>query len=184
MYISFYLPNTMDGDDTAELNCTLTGPELKALIEDLDQACAGSRSGNNRAEPQFLTANGKISIQDQQNEGGRRYEKADSHFPVPAPCVRYPRLREKNGIRATYAGNINTYCEMKDGTWSCNDRSYEYRLERRGRLPTAECDFVFVYLSNLPDISFEQAAKASGLSSDTADYFAAEDAVLVELRTE
>ena len=40
VYISFYLPNTMDGDDTAELNCTLTGPELKALIEDLDQACA------------------------------------------------------------------------------------------------------------------------------------------------
>lgn len=91
---------------------------------------------------------------------------------------------KKNGIRAAYAGNINTYCEMKDGTWSCNDRSYEYRLERRGRLPTAECDSVFVYLSNLPDISFEQAAKASGLSSDTADYFAAEDAVLVELQTE
>ena len=91
---------------------------------------------------------------------------------------------KKNGIRATYAGNINTYCEMKDGTGSCNDRSYEYRLERRGRLPNAECDSVFVYLSNLPDISFEQAAKASGLSSDTADYFAAEDAVLVELRTE
>ena len=22
---------------------------------------------------------------------------------------------KKNGIRATYAGNINTYCEMKDG---------------------------------------------------------------------
>ena len=43
---------------------------------------------------------------------------------------------------------------------------------------------MFVYLSNLPDISFEQAAKASGLSSDTADYFDAEDAVLVELRTE
>lgn len=91
---------------------------------------------------------------------------------------------KKNGIRAAYAGNINTYCEMKDGTWSCNDRSYEYCLERRGRLPNAECDSVFVYLSNLPDISFEQAAKASGLSSDTVDYFAAEDAVLVELRTE
>ena len=51
---------------------------------------------------------------------------------------------KKNGIRATYAGNINTYCEMKDGTWSCNDRSYEYRLERRGRLPNAGCDSVFV----------------------------------------
>ncbi len=28
VYISFYLPNTMDGDDTAELNCTLTGPVI------------------------------------------------------------------------------------------------------------------------------------------------------------
>ena len=37
---SFYLPNTMDGDDTAEVDCALTGPELKAVIEDLDKACA------------------------------------------------------------------------------------------------------------------------------------------------
>ena len=37
---SFYLPNTMDGDDTAELDCILTGAELKAVIEDLDKACA------------------------------------------------------------------------------------------------------------------------------------------------
>ena len=62
---------------------------------------------------------------------------------------------KKNGIRATYDGNINTYYELEDGTWSCDDRSYEYRLECRGRLPNAECDSVFVYLSNLPDISFE-----------------------------
>lgn len=38
--VSFYLPNTMDGDDTAELDCILTGAELKAVIEDLDKACA------------------------------------------------------------------------------------------------------------------------------------------------
>ena len=37
---TFYLPSTMDGDDTAEVDCTLTGPELKAVIEDLDKACA------------------------------------------------------------------------------------------------------------------------------------------------
>ncbi len=91
---------------------------------------------------------------------------------------------KKNGIRTTRDGNINTYYELENGTWACDDRPYEYRLECRGRLPNAESDSVFVYLSNLPDISFEQAAKASGLSSDTADYFAAEDAVLVELRTE
>lgn len=37
---TFYLPSTMDGDDTAEVDCTLTGAELKAVIEDLDKACA------------------------------------------------------------------------------------------------------------------------------------------------
>ena len=37
---TFYLPSTMDGDDTAEVDCTFTGPELKAVIEDLDKACA------------------------------------------------------------------------------------------------------------------------------------------------
>ena len=37
---TFYLPSTMDGDDTAEVDCTHTGPELKAVIEDLDKACA------------------------------------------------------------------------------------------------------------------------------------------------
>lgn len=37
---SFYLPNTMDGDDTAELDCCLTGEVLKAVIADLDKACA------------------------------------------------------------------------------------------------------------------------------------------------
>ena len=39
-HVSFYLPNTMDGDDTAEVDCTLTGAELKAVIADLDSACA------------------------------------------------------------------------------------------------------------------------------------------------
>lgn len=37
---SFYLPNTMDGDDTAELECRLDRDGLKAVIEDLDRACA------------------------------------------------------------------------------------------------------------------------------------------------
>ena len=37
--LAFY-PNTMDGDDTAEVDCTLTGAELKAVIADLDSACA------------------------------------------------------------------------------------------------------------------------------------------------
>ena len=37
--VSFYLPNTMDGDDTAEVACTMTGEELTALIGELDRLC-------------------------------------------------------------------------------------------------------------------------------------------------
>ena len=38
--VSFYLPNTMDGDDTAELTCPMTAEELGALIDELDRLCA------------------------------------------------------------------------------------------------------------------------------------------------
>ena len=39
-HVSFYLPNTMDGDDTAELTCSLTAEELGTLIDELDRLCA------------------------------------------------------------------------------------------------------------------------------------------------
>lgn len=34
--VSFVLPNTMDGDDTAELSCAMTPAELQALTDELD----------------------------------------------------------------------------------------------------------------------------------------------------
>ncbi len=40
VYVSFFLPNTMDGNDTAELTCTLDKSEMTALIEELDGLCA------------------------------------------------------------------------------------------------------------------------------------------------
>ena len=40
MDVSFVLPNTMDGDDTAELSCLLSRDEMKDLIQELDRACA------------------------------------------------------------------------------------------------------------------------------------------------
>jgi len=38
--VSFFLPNTMDGDDTAEVECVMTRTELKALVEEMDRLCA------------------------------------------------------------------------------------------------------------------------------------------------
>ena len=78
-------------------------------------------------------------------------------------------------------GNMKTYYGMADGTWMCDDIVYQYRHEIKGRMPNAAADSTFVYLSNLEEISFEQAYKAAGVSSSTADYFSPEEAVLVEM---
>jgi hypothetical protein len=37
--VSFYLPNTMDGDDTAQVEARLTKGEMAELIAELDKAC-------------------------------------------------------------------------------------------------------------------------------------------------
>ena len=38
--VSFFLPNTMDGDDTAEVSCAMTKADMTALIDELDKLCA------------------------------------------------------------------------------------------------------------------------------------------------
>ena len=88
---------------------------------------------------------------------------------------------EGNAVKDTVAGNIRTYREMTDGTWMCDDQVYQYRLEIKGRMPNADVDSSFVYLSNIGEISFEQAYMAAGLSSSLDDYFSPEEAVLVEM---
>lgn len=84
----------------------------------------------------------------------------------------------------TYVGNMKTYYKMADGTWQTEGNTYKYKLEITGRMPNAAVDTTFVFLSNLESIPFEQAWKAAGYSSSTDDYFAVEDAVLVEMRAE
>ena len=84
-------------------------------------------------------------------------------------------------VKKTIEGNLQTYCEMSDGSWKCGEDVYRYRLEIKGRMPNAVKDSTFVYLSNLKDIPFDRAWKAAGLSSDSRDYFSPEEAVLVEI---
>ena len=91
------------------------------------------------------------------------------------------RCTDKNNTEVTIGGNMNTYTQMDDGTWMCNGYTYKYRLEINGRMPNAAKDTRFVYLSNIEEISFEQAYKAAGVSSDSEDYFSPEEAVLVEM---
>lgn len=79
---------------------------------------------------------------------------------------------------------LKDYTQNEDGTWSCDGNTYQYLLEISGRMSNAAKDSTFVYLSNLEEITFDQAWKAAGLSSNSNDYFDVKDAVLVELRTE
>ncbi len=74
------------------------------------------------------------------------------------------------------------YYEMSDGTWKTDDYIYQYRLEITGRMGGAVKDSTFVFLSNIKDITFEQAWKASGFSSNMDDYFKEEDAKFVAVK--
>ena len=40
MGVSFYMPNTMADEDTAEIECEMTHEEMKELITELDKYCA------------------------------------------------------------------------------------------------------------------------------------------------
>lgn len=74
------------------------------------------------------------------------------------------------------------YYEMSNGTWKTDDYTYQYRIEVTGKINNASKDSTFVFLSNIKDITFEQAWKASGLSSNINDYFKEEDAKLVAIK--
>ena len=80
----------------------------------------------------------------------------------------------------TYVTGYKTYYELSDGTWQVDGRTYKHRLVITGRMHKAAADSIFVYLSNLENISFDRAWKAAGFSSSTADYFSPEEAVLVD----
>lgn len=76
----------------------------------------------------------------------------------------------------------NYYYKLDDGSWKSGDYTYKYRLVLTGRLNNAVKDSGYVVLSNTKDITFEQAWKASGLSSNSNDYFNPEEAVIVEIK--
>ena len=61
--------------------------------------------------------------------------------------------------------------ENLDGEWVSEGYTYKYRLEITGRMNHAAKNTTFIVLSNTKDITFDQTWKASGLSSNMADYF-------------
>ncbi len=63
--------------------------------------------------------------------------------------------------------------------WFSEGHCYPYRLEISGKLSNAAKNTTYIVLSNTKDITFDQVWKASGLSSNTADYFDPKDAIIV-----
>lgn len=61
------------------------------------------------------------------------------------------------------------YQELIDGTFQYGEYNYKYKLTVTGRTENAANDTTYTILSNIENISFEQAWKASGLSSNTED---------------
>ena len=100
--------------------------------------------------------------------------------PRISSTYRVERLYLDSGPVETIYGNVKTYFRNTNGTWQVDGRNYKYRNVLTGRIPNAAQDTTFVYLSNLEHITFEQAYKAAGFSSNCADWFLIEDAILVE----
>ena len=75
-----------------------------------------------------------------------------------------------------------SHYQTDNGMWVVGDNTYAYRLEITGRMPNAEKNTTYIVLSNSENITFDQAMRASGLSSNTNDYFRSELAVLVGYR--
>jgi len=112
-----------------------------------------------------------------------RQAEGTIQFDIVLNRIRYaldPNIHAVDRIE----GNLVTYYEMSDGTWQADGYTYKYRLEITGRGYNATADSTLVYLSNIENITFEQALKAAGLSSNIHDYFDPEDAVCVEWRVE
>ena len=68
-----------------------------------------------------------------------------------------------------------------DGKWHSEGYDYLYRLEVTGRMNNAAKNTTYVILCN-ENITFDQAWKAAGFSSNTEDYFDLEEAMIVGYR--
>lgn len=81
-----------------------------------------------------------------------------------------------------------TYYKMSDGTWTADvedatgnmeTRTYKYRLVMHGTMPNAAVDSNYIILSNKKNITFQQTWMASGLSSNSNDYFDSKETIIV-----
>ena len=92
----------------------------------------------------------------------------------------------KNEIAKTYEqseeeGVAKTYYEMDDGTWKCEDVTYQYRLELSGKMPNAVRESHYVVLTDQEELTFVDVSK-SLYSSNLEDSRVMEGSVIVEMK--
>ena len=106
-------------------------------------------------------------------------EELDEKFGTDEIYIVKTIMTSPNGNTDDGLYIFKTHYQLSDGTWKTDEYSYKYKLIVTGRLNNAVKDSTYYILSNRPDISFEEAWKASGLSSNIEDYFKPEDAIIV-----
>ena len=89
-----------------------------------------------------------------------------------AECWITSAVLEKFVITKLHYKNLND-------EWVCGEYKYKYRLEITGRMNNAAKSTTYIVLSNTENITFDQTWKASGFSSNLADYFDPSVAVIV-----
>ena len=89
-----------------------------------------------------------------------------------AECWITSAVLEKFVITKLHYKNLND-------EWVCGEYKYKYRLEITGRMNNAAKSTTYIVLSNTENITFDQTWKASGFSSNLADYFEPSVAVIV-----
>ena len=103
---------------------------------------------------------------------------ADDHFGAeiyePTPIEQIDEKYDNEEFVIT-----KLHYENLDGEWVSEGYTYKYRLEITGRMNQAAKNTTFIVLSNTEDITFDQTWKASGLSSNMADYFDPSVSVIV-----
>ena len=92
----------------------------------------------------------------------------------------------KNDIAKVYEksesdGIVATYYEMNNGTWQCDDNTYQFRLELAVRMPNAKSDSSYVVLTDNENLTFEDVSK-SLYSSSLEDSKIMDGSMIVEMK--
>lgn len=154
-------------------------PDTKIDIRDGGVTEFISEYGNSK--PAYHAALNEDTIAEQvQLAPQRMNQPTDIHYPAhkslyePTPIEQIDAKYDNEEFVIT-----KLHYENLDGEWVSEGYTYKYRLEITGRLNHAAKNITYIVLSNTEDITFDQTWKASGLSSNMADYFDPSVAVIV-----